>query len=239
MIDMFSFIYSRFYRWSKVIIWITSVILIGQSQTLGQTVIALAVALGYSIIPPLIDRVCGAKRRYSYNNPSRGKIEEYKETSPAMQYLSTLFEDISNINKLNSNFGIRFSRANINLHTPSLRLYLTPDEARTDFIPKLKNDLAAWYHCTGEKNPEKIQEEFISHLYNGRNRYIAKNVSFREELEDDSLEQFEHDSSGWSIRLKRFGGINSQPMIVTAITECAESNGFRVSSHNDDIEIYF
>lgn len=240
---MWKFVCSRFYRWSKIVVWVIALVRIGLSQTLTGAIITLALALGYSIIPPLIGRVCGAKDMYSYNHPSRSKIEEYKKTSPAMQDLSTLLQDVSNINKLNSGSGIQFSHLNINinskLYTLSLRLYLMPNEVRTDFIPKLKKELEAWYHCTGKKNPEKIQEELISGLYHDKNGFIAKNALFREVLEDNSLEQFEHDSSGWSVRLKNVGNIGASPRDIIAITECAESNGFRVSNNNGNINIYF
>ena len=113
---MWKFICSRFYRWSKIVVWVIALIRIGLSQTLTGAIITLALALGYSIIPPLIGRVCDTKDMYSYNHPSRSKIEEYKETSPAMQNLSTLLQDVSNINKLNSGSGIQFSHLNININ---------------------------------------------------------------------------------------------------------------------------
>lgn len=208
------------------------VIGIGISRKLEFAVVSVVVALGYTIVPTLIarrDAACPA---------SRSEIEEFKKNSPVVSYLDTMFDDISHINAISGDYGIKFSFARVELNKyPVLQLYLTADKNRVDFIQKYNDNAHLWYtgvRGEGVKSPEELQNEFSSHFCYDRDGYVAKNTSFRKELEEDFLRGCEPDSLGWSASLVGFvrvcvGYDLSSPIYITTITECAEAHGFYVS----------
>lgn len=232
------FILSRFYKWTRVILWIVALIRIGLSQTLPSAVVWLVVALGYTIVPVLIARGHSIPSNTSDSPVLHEQIEEFKNTSPVIAYLNTLFDDISHINAISGDFGIRFNFAQLGLDDFSaLLLYLTADNNRVDFIQRYQDAAVLWYKGVrgeGVKSPEELQKEFSSHFCYAKDGYVAKNASFRKELEEDFLSGCELDSSGWNNSLISFSRIRvghdlSHPIAVAAITECAKAHGFHVN----------
>lgn len=226
------FAQSRFYKWTKGILWVVAVIGIGLSGELAHAIIWMAVALGYTIVPWL------AARRVTADSVSHDEIENHKNTSPVVIYLNTLFDDISHINAVSGDSGIRFSFATVELNNYSaLRLYLTADKKRVDFIQQYKDNARLWYTgVRGEsvKKPEELEKELASHFCYDTGGYAAKNPSFRKELEEEFLRSSELDLLGWSYIPIEFSKIRvghdlSRSIDVTAITECANAHGFRVS----------
>ena len=226
------FIQSYFYKWTKAILWIVALIRIGLSQKLESAVIWLVVALGYTIVPWLIALLAAAPPA------SRSDIEKFKKTSPVVAYLDTLFDDISHINVISGDFGVKFDFAEITLSAfPSLHLHLTSDEDRIDFIQRYYDATVSWWRGEGGKSPEELQREFSGYFNYDKDGYTAKNVSFRKELEEESLSEVNHDSSGWYIDIRGLLVVNvghncTDKLTITAITECAEAHGY-YSDHRD------
>lgn len=212
-------------------LWIVALIRIGLS--LESAVIWLVVALGYTIVPWLIALLADARPA------SRSDIEKFKKTSPAVVYLDTMFDDISHINAINGDFGVKFDFAEITLSSfPSLHLHLTSDEDRICFIKRYSDAAVSWWRGEGEKSPEELQREFSSYFRYDKDGYTARNASFRKELEEESLSEVNHTSSGWYIGLRGLLAVNghncTDKLTITAITECAEAHGYYISDHRDN-----
>ena len=238
------FVDSRFYRWSRTVVWISAVLIIANSD-FYRAVTTLKITLVYTIVPSLLMRITDLISNFSSEHPTRAKIEEYKNTSPVLSYLSTLLDDISHINAISGDFGIEFDFAKVTLSggSPLLHLYLSSDEDRIDFIQRYFDAAVSWWRGEGEKSPEELQREFFNYFRYDGNGYTAKNTSFRKELEEESLSELKHDPSGWYIGLRGLLAVNAGrycagKIAVKAIIECVEAHGYHISVHCDKGDEY-
>ncbi len=175
--------------------------------------------------------------------PSRSEINKYKKSSPVIEYLNTMFDDISHINATSGNSGIKFCFAQIDLNENSaMRLYLSSDKKRIDFIQKYHEYVSLWYKGESQISPGELRK-VVSPLYFSYDRdgYKVKNIRFRKELEEDFLYDCKLDSLGWNDSLMSFFVVSSghdlsRPIAIKAITECAEEHGFMaiVETYNDE-----
>lgn len=227
------FAQSRFYKWTKVVLWVVAVIGIALSEELAHAIVWLAVALGYTIVPWL------AAKQVTARPASHDEIEDCKSTSPVVTYLNTLFDDISHINAISDAYGYELDFAKITLGTfPALYLHLSINEDRIDFIQRYKDATSSWWRGEGGKRPEELQREFWGYFCYDGNGYTAKNASFRKELEEESLSEVEYDSSGWYLSLRGLLVANAghncaDKNTISAITECAKAHGYHIGDSGD------
>ena len=78
---LWDFITSRFYKWSKIVVWIAAVLIVGNAS-FTLFVIAAVTAIGYTILPQLIARILDGFFDFRENHPTRNELEKYIETSP-------------------------------------------------------------------------------------------------------------------------------------------------------------
>lgn len=236
------FVCSRFYRWSRTVFWLVAVLIIANSN-FYRAVTTLGITLGYTFIPVLLMRITDSVSHLSREHPTQARIEEYKNTSPVIAYLSTLLDDISHINAISGDFGVEFDFAKVTLSEfPLLDLHLSSDEDRIDFIQRYHDDAVSWWRGEGKKNPEELQREFFNYFRYDGDGYTAKNASFRKELEEESLSELKYDPSGWYIGLRGLLAVNAGrycagKIAVTAITECVEAHGYYISHRYDNGDV--
>ena len=233
MVGLSKFVCSRFYKWSRIALWIAAVI-IGGSTGLVVTTPLFAVALGYTIIPVLIKLTHDWVSYFSREHPARAKIEEYIEASPMIAYLKTLFEDVKQFNEVNKDCGVQFHIAEIDLvvggthidrHThelyrSSLKLRTTPIDDRNIAIRLYKDIIASWYPGSCPKSKEELESDFSDHFHYDKDGYVAKNEAFQRELQKVSVDDFElwsHDDiNSYILELRSFSGVSKLYDIVVA-----------------------
>lgn len=228
---------SRFYRWSKIIVWAAAILSTPAFRGDITVLYCYAAAAAYSIIPPLIERILDNFFAFRRNHPTQNEIEEHKITSPFVIFLNTMFDDISHINEIHDGGSVRLSFSKMKFSEfPDFYLYLAPISERDyDSVRFLHDAAVAWHRGEGEKSPEELQKDFASCFRYAKDGYTAKNASLCRFLEEDSLRRtsFDSDLSIWFLEpafgmMTECAGHKATKLDIIAITECAEAHGYRV-----------
>lgn len=228
------FIQSRFYKWTRAILWIAALIGIGLSQTLALAVVWLAAALAYTVVPALIARGPIIPSGASGGSAPRGGAGERKGNSEAIAYLRTLFEDIAHINEVSGEYGndfflIGFTLSNQGDSSAELMLGKSYSETIQIFKELFVTD----------PDNEVMKKNYRETLCYERNGYIAKNASFKEELLGKSVGEFtrpdwyEDEDAWFSISLHSFSSVmalqaGQRDAVASAICELAREQNFKV-----------
>ena len=197
------FVYSRFYRWSRTVVWIAAVLIIANSD-FYRAITTLKITLVYTIVPSLLMRITEFISDFSREHPTQAKIEKYMETSPMITYLKTLLEDVQKFNEDHKDGGVQFHLAEIDLvsggiHTDrhsyelyesSLKLHTRPVDDRNFCIKSYKDIIASWYPGSCPKSKEELESDFSDCFRYDKDGYVAKNEAFRRELQKVSVDDF-------------------------------------------------
>lgn len=238
-LKLWDFITSRFYKWSKIVVWIAAILIIANAPFTLFVITAVTV-IGYTVLPQLIARILDGYFLFRSNHPTRNEFEKYIETSPMIKYLRTLCEDVQQFNTIKSDWGVQFYLAVISLvdggthidsetsqlYETSLTLRTTPDEDRNMAIRSYKNIIASWYPGSCPKSKEELEADFSEYFHYDKDGYIAKNKSFCSKLRNVSVDDFEpwgEDPVCYDLKLPSFYDVSKYCNIVVAskaIKEC-------------------